>query len=335
MRKKTVTVADVAERAGVSLGTVSKALNGRGQLRRETRERVLQAARELNFQPNALAQGLLTGRTFTVGLISSDHYGRFTVPILTGAEDALGPGEISMLLCESREDPIRERHYIRTLLARRVDGIIITGRSSDPRPTIGRDLPVPVVYALAQSDHADDLSVIPDDEGGARLAVEHLLETGRRAVAVVAGPARHIASRHRAAGALAVMARAGLGCAVGGPMYGEWSERWGRQAARRIVDSGERVDAVFCASDQIARGLTDELRDARVRCPEDIAVVGVDNWDVMAEAARPPLTTIDLNLREVGRRAATRLLSALDGSPLPTGVELVGCRLVVRGSTVA
>jgi LacI family transcriptional regulator len=240
-----------------------------------------------------------------------------------------------MLLCESREDPIRERHYLRTLLARRVDGIIVTGRSSDPRPSIGRNLPVPVVYALAQSEDADDLSVIPDDEGGARLAVQHLIGIGRRSIAVVAGPERHIASRHRAAGAVDALERAGLSCAVGGPLYGEWRERWGREAAQRIVKNREPVDAVFCASDQIARGLTDELRDLQVRCPEDVAVVGVDNWDVMVEAARPPLTTIDLNLREVGRRAAAMLLSALDGADLTPAVELVKCQLVVRGSTVA
>jgi LacI family transcriptional regulator len=334
-RNKPVTIDDIAERTGVSRATVSKALNGRGQLRQATRELVLDAARELGFRQDAVGRELVAARTYTVGLITTDSYGRFTVPILTGAEDALALGEISMLLCESREDPIRERHYLRTLIARRVDGIIVTGRSSDARPSIGREFPVPVVYALARSADPDDYSVVPDDEGGAKLAIEHLIEIGRRNVAVVAGPTRHVASQHRVAGATAALAAAGLTAVVGEALYGQWSERWGRQAARRLIESGQSFDAAFCASDQIARGFTDELREAGVRCPEDVAVVGVDNWDVMVEASRPPLTTIDLGLRELGKRAASVLLGAIDGHPVPRGTEYVDCHLVVRGSTVA
>src|SRR6266478_3616037 len=105
------TISDVAALARVSIGTASKALNGRGQLRAETRERVVAAAQQLGFQPNALARALLARRTFTVGLITTDSFGRFTIPIVLGAEDALGAGQISAFLCDGREDPIRERHY--------------------------------------------------------------------------------------------------------------------------------------------------------------------------------------------------------------------------------
>ena len=129
------TVADVAARAGVSVGTVSKAMNGRGQLRDATRERVLAAAKELGFQPNALARGLLEGRTYTVGVLTTESFGRFTIPIMLGVEDALGAGEMTTLLCDGRDDPLREQHYVRTLLGRRVDGIVVTGRRhTPPRP---------------------------------------------------------------------------------------------------------------------------------------------------------------------------------------------------------
>src|SRR4029450_712036 len=144
-RDGVVTVNDVAVRAGVSPGTVSKALNGRGQLRAETRQRVVAAAQELGFHVNMLARNLLEGRTYTVGVLTTDSFGRFPIPVMLGAEDALGAGQISVLLCDGRGDRIREQHYVRTLLARRVDGIIVTGRTTDPRPSLGRDLPVPAV----------------------------------------------------------------------------------------------------------------------------------------------------------------------------------------------
>lgn len=114
-------------------GTASKALNGRGGISLETVRRVRQAADRLGYQPNALARGLLTGRSATVGLITSDSFGRFSIPVMQGAEDAFGPGNVSVFLCDSRDDRIREQHYVRNLLERRVDGIIVTGRRQDPR----------------------------------------------------------------------------------------------------------------------------------------------------------------------------------------------------------
>ncbi|WP_419817938.1 LacI family DNA-binding transcriptional regulator [Glaciibacter flavus] len=328
-----VTVADVAEHAGVSSGTVSKALNGRGQLKSETRQRVLASAEKLGFAPNLLARSLLSGRTYTVGVLTTDSVGRFTIPLLTGAEDALGAGQMSMLLCESRGDAIREQHYLRVLMARRVDGIIITGRSSNVRPSLGQDFPIPVVYALCQSDSMEDLSVLHDDEKGAEMAVNHLVETGRSRIAHVSGPPRHAATQNRSRGAATALAAAGLSLVLGEPLHGEWSEAWGREAAQRLMRSGERFNGVFCASDQIARGVADGLREGGVAVPEDVGIVGVDNWLPMAEASRPPLTTIDLNLAELGHIAATRLLSAIEGKDAASGIERVPAFLVKRRST--
>src|ERR1700683_5437661 len=140
-----VTIRDVAVEAGVSIGTASKALNGQGKLRAETRERVAEAAQRLGFAPNTLAQALLAGRSFTVGLITTDSFGRFSIPVMLGAEDALGAGQISVFMCDTRDDPARERQYLDMLLSRRVDGLIVTGRRIEPRTSIGLNLGVPVV----------------------------------------------------------------------------------------------------------------------------------------------------------------------------------------------
>ena len=332
-RGATVTVNDVAALAGVSPGTVSKALNGRGQLRPATRQKVVSAAEQLGFHVNLLARGLLEGRTYTVGVLTTDSFGRFTIPVMLGAEDALGAGQISVLLCDGRGDRIREQHYLRTLLARRVDGIIVTGRTYDPRPSLGADLPIPVVYARARSERAEDLSLMHDDRQGAALAINHLVSTGRRRIAHITGPERHLAARERAAGALCAIEAAGETMVLGEPLMGEWSERWGREAATMLMRTGEEFNGVFCGSDQIARGVADALREAGRRVPEEVGIVGVDNWEVMVEGCRPPLTTIDLNLSELGHAAATKLLRAIEGHPLEQGVQLMPCRLVTRRST--
>ena len=107
-----VTIRDVATEAGVSIGTASKALNGQGKLRAETRERVAEVAQRLGFAPNTLAQALLAGRSFTVGLITTDSFGRFSIPVMLGAEDALGDGQVSVFMCDTRDDPEREQRYV-------------------------------------------------------------------------------------------------------------------------------------------------------------------------------------------------------------------------------
>jgi LacI family transcriptional regulator len=190
-----------------------------------------------------------------------------------------------------------------------------------------------VVYARARSDDPEDLSLLHDDQQGAGLAIRHLLATGRRRIAHITGPERHQAARDRAAGTCAALAAAGEPLVLDQPLWGEWSERWGREAATVLMRSGAEFDGVFCGSDQIARGVADALREAGRRVPEEVGLVGVDNWEVMAEGCRPPLTTVDLNLSELGHAAATKLLHAIEGHPLEKGVQLMPCRLVTRHST--
>ncbi|GGL21385.1 LacI family transcriptional regulator [Sphaerisporangium melleum] len=325
------TIADVAALAGVSVGTASKALNGRGSLREETRKRVRDAARQLSFEANAGARSLHSGRTYTVGMITTDTIGRFSIPVLMGAEDALGAGEMSVFLCDGRGDPIREQYYVKTLLSRRVDGIIVTGRRTEARPPIGVGLPVPVVYAFIASADPADCSVVPDEAGGARKAIDHLLAIGRTRIAHVTGPEHHNSAQVRAAAAVERLAEEGLSLAMP-PLFGGWSEMWGRQAVGLLLAGQAEFDAVFCGSDQIARGVCDALRAAGRRVPEDVALVGFDNWDVMTEGAQPPLTSIDMNLEGLGRSAAEKLLAAINGAPSP-GRHAMPCHLVVREST--
>jgi LacI family transcriptional regulator len=330
-RARTATLADVARLAGVSVATASKALNGRSHVRAETRARVEEAAEQLSFSPNALAKSLLAGRSGTVGLLTSDLEGRFSIPILMGAEDAFGAGKVNGFLCDARGDTIREQHHVQALLNRRVDGLIVVGSRTDPRPSLGRDLPVPVVYTYAPSDDPVDLSIVCDNVGAGRLAIEHLIACGRSRIAHITGDIGYGASRERAEGALAALADAGLPL-VGEVRYGAWSEGWGRAATAMLLAQDPDVDAIFCGSDQVARGVMDTLRERGRDVPGDVAVMGFDNWEILTTNARPPLTSVDMNLEEVGRAAARALFAALDGSPR-SGIEELPCRVVIRGST--
>ncbi|TDC12550.1 LacI family DNA-binding transcriptional regulator [Actinomadura bangladeshensis] len=327
-----VTLTEVARRAGVSVATASKALNARPDVAPQTRTRVLAVAEELSFQPNALARGLLSGSSRTVGLLTDELAGRFAIPVLLGVENALGDGEMSVLLCDARGDAVRRRQHIRTLLARQVDGLIVLGDRNDVRASLAGDIPVPVVYAYGQSDDPGDLSVVADDVGGARLAAEHLLALGRRRIAHITGEEGYRAARDRAAGLLAVLDAAGLPLAGGRPSYGAWSQRWGRQATRMLLAADPGVDALFCGSDQIAYGAIDALHDLGRRVPDDVAVIGYDNWEIFATESRPPLSTVDLDLERLGATAARHLIAALEGERR-TGVVRHPGRLVVRDST--
>jgi LacI family transcriptional regulator len=326
-----VTIRDVAAEAGVSIGTASKALNGQGKLRTETRERVAEAARRLGFAPNTLAQALLAGRSFTVGLITTDSFGRFSIPVMLGAEDALGTGQVSVFMCDTRDDPDREKRYVEMLAARRVDGLIVTGRRIEPRPPVAAGPGVPVVYAMTQPLAGDGPAVLPDDEGGGRAAAGHLLGAGRRRIGHITGPERFLCARKRAEGFGAALAAAGLR-PHGGTRFGEWSERWGREAAGKLLADEPDTDAIFCGSDQIARGVADTLREAGRAIPGDVALVGFDNWEPMVLGAQPPLTSVDMCLEEVGRVAAEMLLAAIAGEPAH-GTRTVPSRLVIRKSS--
>lgn len=326
------TLRDVARLAGVSVATASKALNGQPQVRDSTRARVLQAATQLAFSPNTLAQGLVTQRTGTVGLLTSDLEGRFSIPILMGAEDAFGTDQTSVFLCDARGDGIREKHHVRALLSRRVDGLIVVGARPDSRPSLGNDVPVPVIYAYAPSDDPRDLSLVVDNEGGGRLAVDHLIRCGRRRIAHITGDATYGAAQDRARGALNRLAEEGLEVAGGEVWFGMWSEAWGRGATRLLLERNPDVDAIFAGSDEIARGVLDVLHEERLDVPGRVAVVGYDNWNILTANARPPLTTIDMNLEQLGRVAAQRLFAAIGGT-LGSGTEKFPPKLVTREST--
>lgn len=327
------TVRDVARAAGVSVGTVSKALNGVEGLRQETRDRVHLAAEQLGYRPNELFQSVLRGRSLTVGLISTDTYGRFSMPLLEGIEHAIAAAGMSVFLASAANDPERERRHVEAMLAKRVDGLIVTASHTDPRPPIDiGNTQVPVLYAYTQVNAPNTMCLLPDDALGGRLVAEHMLEAGRRTIAHVGGRKDFQATRLRLQGVEQALSEAGIDLPAPRSLFGAYQESWGRQAAARLLERDSRVDAVICGSDEIAWGVINALTACGVRVPDDVAVSGYDNWRTVCDALTPPLTSVDMGLEELGRQAGLRLLQMIAGQADPQ-LQRLPPQLVVRQST--
>lgn len=321
-----IRIYDVARVAGVSVATASKALNDTGRMTEATRIRVKQTAAALGFRPNAMARALTQQRSFTIGLLTNDTYGRFTLPVMAGINDALVDHGVSVFLCGIEDDAALGKIHVDAMLDKQVDGIIATGKRIDRRlPVDLSELPVPVVYAFTQGP-ADSVTLVSDDEQGAREATEHLVSLGRRRLVHVTGPESFASVTSRAEAFRAV---AGAEAPV---LHGEWSEAWGHEAVALLWAGVAPPDAIFCGNDQIARGVVDALRERGVAVPDQVSVIGFDNWEIVASATRPPLTTVDMNLKELGREAGRLILALAEGKPVEPGVRKLPCKLVVRQS---
>ena len=333
-QRRASTLTEVARRAGVSLTTASKAINGQNRVSEETRARVLKAARELSFTPNPMARSLISGRSGTVGLIIVDSLSqRFVVPTMLGAEAALSEINLSMITSDARGDLGRLRSLADMMRQRMVDGLIVVGDNNVLTPSITADFQAPVVYIYGETGQSRDIVHVPDDRDGGRLALEHVVALGRRKIAHLTGPRGTRAVMERAKGIRSSLRRHELTLVI--PIaYGRWSQRVARATAEQLLVEYPDVDAIVCGSDQIASGVVDAVVAAGRRIPEDIAITGYDNWVTFAQETDPPLTTVDMNLEALGAAAVRDLFGVIDGEAVGGGVRLHACTLVVRGSTV-
>ena len=295
----------MARLAEVSVGTVSKALNNNGSLRAGNARAGDRGARaKLGFRPNDLAQSLHRGQTFTVGLISTDSFGRFTIPIMEGLEECLADSRIAVFMCNATDDPEREAQHVESLLAKRVDGIVVTARRADRRSRLR--VPAPACRCSMSSRRAT--TPTPSASCPTTRAAPCSPSTILPGSAGSGSPTSPGPSGSRRCGSAATATarrsqRHGLAEPDGFYLPGVWSEGWGREAVAQLFRG--RVpppDAIFCGNDQIARGVCDALRERGIVVPDTVSVVGFDNWEIIAEATRPPLTT----RRHEPRRARPR-----------------------------
>lgn len=320
-----LTIKDIAQAAGVSISTVSKVMNGTGSISQRTKDRVLQLINETDYKPSALARSLHQKKTYTIGLLSSDGYGRFSLPILKGIESVLGEAQISVFLCNASGSIEEFKKHVDSLLAKRVDGIIVTAAKTDTRETLNlKSHDIPVVYAYTDTDDDSTLCVLPDDEGAGELACQHLLEQGCKHILHITGPERYMAVRQRIKGYQQVLKKQNLTCL---PVeYGSWSSEHGYSAMKDVLTRGYNVDGVITGNDLIGHGVLLALSENNKLVPKDVAVVSFDNWQVITDLCRPGLSSIDFQLKELGRIAGENLIDKIDGQ-VRRGKVIVPCFL--------
>lgn len=334
MGSEPVTLRDVATIAHVSISTVSKVLNGGGRVSVETRQRIIDAAERLAFRPNALAKSFATGRSLTVGVLSQYARGTFSMPVLTGASSALGAADIASLLYDVDHEPANLAEKIRRLQARRVDGLLVVGNGlGSPLRSVSAGFQVPVTYVFGLSESSKDTSFLPDSRMAGELACQHLIDIGRTRIAHITA-ANDLAATERAEGLAETMRRHSLPLVLGSPLRGDWTRNWGAAAANSILPKIRKIDAIFCGNDSIALGVQSVLRNAGVRVPDDVALVGVDNLGGLLGRPDALLTTIDVRHSDLGAGAAEYLLNSMDGGIIEPTVHYQECTLMLGASTM-
>ncbi len=335
MMSRRVNIEDVAREAGVSAQTVSRALNNKGEISPETRDRVLRTVDRLGYRPNTLARGLVTQKTSTLGLVVPDIANPFFSEVARGAEDVAQKEGYSLLLCNAMESPARELEALRTLEAQRVDGIVLCSSrlSDDELSGLLTRLPA-VVLVNRQATSGSLRSACIDDEAGAYQATRHLLDSGHRAIAFLAGPSTSHSGRRRALGYRRAMSGAGL--AVDPELVVECTPQLegGYGGVLQVLATRPAVDAFLCYNDLVAVGALQACAACERRVPDDVAIVGCDDI-LLAALVTPPLTTVRSDRRALGAEAVQLLLRSLEGCTEGCDNVLLQPELVVRASAPA
>jgi LacI family transcriptional regulator len=326
-----ITIADVAREAGVSTMTVSRVINSKGEISNTTRERVQQAIDRLGYRPSAIARGLATRRTRTLGLIVPDITNPFFPEIVRGAEDTAWQAGYTVVLCSTVEDPAREEASLHRLEDNRVDGVILcSARLPDDalRPLLKRHPAAVLINRHTTDEIAGTIQI--DDAYGTLRAVHHLLAGHRTTIGFLAGPPLSHSGTKRREGYTNALEATGHGvdetliepCAP--------NETGGYEAAKALLERRPEVDGLVCYNDLVAIGALQASTELGRRVPEDIAVVGCDDIR-LASLVTPALTTLRIDKYELGAQAMRMLLGRLEHKRAGTEVTIKP-ELIVRAS---
>jgi LacI family transcriptional regulator len=333
-----VRMKDIARDLNVSVVTVSKVLRNHSDISEETRARVMQRVKELNYRPNLAARALVTGKTFSIGLVVPDLVHPFFAEVAKGLSRVLRQHGYSVMIASSEEDPALEQQEIDQLLARRVDALIIASAQVSPGYFARIDEhQIPYVLLDRNFPGTEANFVGVDDRVAGRLAVEHLIAQGCRRIAHIRGPEVSTALG-RLAGYEDALAHAGVpplpDYVVRGATADDAADASGHAAMLELLRVHPRPDAVFCYNDPIALGAMSAILEAGLRVPADIAVIGCGNVHY-AGLLRVPLSSVDQRSAETGERAAQLALQLMEAGAKPRPqVVLIEPSVVARESTL-
>lgn len=327
-----VTIKDVAREANVSTATVSRALNGHANVTDAMRRKITEIAERLRYMPHGAARSLSTRRTQTVGAILPDLYGEFFSELIRGMDVAAREAGLHLLVSSSHGSADETAAALRALSGR-VDGLLIMSPHADAA-LLAKNLPsaTPTVLMNTRSKGDEHIAFAIDNYGGARAMVAHLAGIGHRRIVMIAGPANNFDADERLRGYRDALARA-LPGSEAIVRSGDFSERSGYAAGTSIAAMSPRPDAIFAANDMMALGCLFALNEAGLNVPGDIALAGFDDIP-MARFVSPPLTTMRVNIAELGERAARALIEQLSDNPV-THLGISAPELIVRSSCAA
>ena len=326
------TIKDVARVAGVSVATVSRALNGAENVLPHTRQRIVEVARELRYSPSGAARSLITRRTDTIGALLPDLHGEFFSELIRGIDQAARARGLHLLLSSSHDDANEAAAALRAMNGR-VDGLIVMSPHADD-DFLSQNLPPALPAVLLNSGVSKPTQRVfaVDNFGGARAMTEHLVRSGRRRIAFLGGPQANFEARERERGYRAGLVGLGEG-AEPRLLEGDFSEAGGQRAAAALLalPPGQRPDAVFAANDIMAIGLLGTLLAAGVRIPEDMALAGFDDIPI-ARYVSPALTTMHVPIAALGSQALDALADTLEKNATDASTTVMPVQLVVRRS---
>ena len=326
-----ITIKDVARQAGVSVATVSRALNGHPNVAADVRQRVLDVAAQLRYSPHHAARSLSSRRTQTIGVVLPDLYGEFFSELMRGIDHVARERGLHLLVSSYHGNPQEQGAALRTMRGR-VDGLLLMSPFVAGAEALAADLPpMPVVLMNPALAGGGQPSVGVDNHGGAMAMMRHLLEAGHRRIAFIAGPEDNFDARERLRGYRDALAQ-GAPDSEPWVLQGHFDEASGHRAGQALLDGAERPDAVFAANDMMALGCLFALSQAGLRVPEDIALAGFDDIP-LSRYVHPPLTTMRVEIAELGARAIRRLLDAAPDAAAEVVPELLEPQLVVRQSS--
>lgn len=327
------TVNDIAIKAGVSPSSVSRVLTGRGYASESTRRRVLEAARELGYMPNRVAQSLRAKQTRTLGLIIADVENSFYSQIAKAVEAVAKDAGYHVVLCNTSDDPSEERHYLDLLSGLQVDGICITPTSGN-RATLERLLArnLPIVQLDRRLDNLSADSVLVDNAAGAYQAVRHLLDHGHRRIGILAGSVQVTTGQQRLRGYQRALAEDAVPVDPGLIRSGSFRRDIAADAVRDLLNTSPQPTAIFAANNVLAEVCMVALHERGIRVPEDVSVVAFDD-ELWMRMIHRPLTTVSQPTVDMARIAATHLLRRLTERAWTDPVSIVlAPTLQIRGS---
>jgi len=327
------TMKQVAERAGVSTTTVSHVINRTRVVSKEVQDRVQAVIQELHYIPSAVARSLKNDKTHTLGMLVPNSSNPYFAELIQGIEDAAFRLGYNIILCNSYDDPKKQAAYIRVLLEKRIDGLILVSSGSDRELTrLLSDEKIPKVLVDRELAGVRADFVETDHEQGGYLATKYLIELGHTDIACVSGPQDLLSSSARVAGYRRALRDAHIRPRADHLVYSDFTSRGGYEAFRKLLALKKRPTAVFAGNDLMAIGGICAAHAQGVQVPRDLSVVGYDDI-ALASYCNPPLTTISQPKRRIGELTAHILVDRLADVATPLRRELLQPALVARAST--